>query len=182
MRSPENHENQDDATRFKSLLDGLFAAGTPRRHAPGMGLGEEEILLQAPSAAGLIIGPPPERVRAIRPKVNNSAPLKPRPSSMLSGPRLDLLQHFGDNREAYTFTEFYIHPGDGQIHRRIQGDSGSLYSRHTTTDARGIHEVYYRNMGALETWNADSPLSAEEVTELFTYIEGATPRDPEPHE
>src|SRR5688500_14143513 len=90
MASPERQGEFSQADIYRDLLDERFALGAPRRHNPGNRLGEEEIFLEPPKDM-LLMGHLPERLRAIRPKADNTAPVRERGPRELTGHRLEVV-------------------------------------------------------------------------------------------
>lgn len=170
--SPEHGEHLSIAEQFKQKLNHRFAQGEPHRHAPGMGLREEEIHLGGDTS--LIAGAPPQRIRAIRPKPGDTTRLKPRPSDFLKGHRLDMLQYSSDG---YMVTEIYLK--DGQIRQRV------TYREKTPTASWRIpdkHTGVIQHMRFIlpspNDFRQDSVLEPEAIASLFQFLETASPTAP----
>lgn len=178
------HEStgHNDALIFCGLLDARFETGTPRRHAPGTGAGEEEVLLE-PSAEVMdfILGPPPEMVRAVRPKFDNFRPVRERRPKEIVGHRLEIRQHIGEDKSTFVFTTYFIHTSEElkaqqppQLREEKSGREDSQYARHRLPTG----EVMSENLGPLRRYDHRNNLSPERTTELFRFIGGCTCRAP----
>lgn len=167
--SPEHGEHLSDTEHFKKQLDHRFTQGEPHRHAPGMGLREEEIHLKGDTS--LIAGQPPQRIRAIRPKPGDTTPLKPRPADFLEGHRLDMLQYSPDG---YTVTEIYL-KGE-QIRQRVTYKEKTPAASWRVPDERsGVIQHMRFALPSPNDFREDIALEPEAVASLFQFLETASP-------
>lgn len=104
-----NHTNE---AKFRELLDVKFSEGTPHRHAPGTGSGEQEIRLEPTTDLPdfIIIGSL-KSICAIRPRVDDPAPIRKRHHTNMVGHRFWIAQTINkdDEHEVGSSIQYFLH-------------------------------------------------------------------------
>jgi hypothetical protein len=173
-----------DVTEFKKLLDQRFDLGTPRRHRPGQGLGEEEIFL-SPTEVTLFGHGVLERIRGIRPKAGNTAPVRERAATEPTGHRLQMIWPVVGERSLSAV----VYVNDGRLWRTDTNSySGArAYERVTVEDnlpdGFTVNEtpLYAERMPfGSDSHTTRAPLDTVSTAELFEYIPTLNPTGPWP--